>query len=149
MRVADICIRSVVHTEASESVRVAAELMRKRHVGSVVVVKESDGKRVPIGMLTDRDIVLAVTAPGADPESLTIGDVMTPSPATCSESDVIFDAVRTMRTRGVRRLPVIDEAGGLAGVISVDDIYAAIGTQLYELGHALTRGHVREVETRT
>ncbi len=149
MRVADICTRCTVNVGMSESVRVAAELMRKRHVGSLVVIGDSGNGCDPLGILTDRDIVLAVTAAGADPESLTVGDVMTRSPATCADDDDLFDAIGTMRTRGVRRLPVIDAEGRLAGVISVDDIYGTLGAQLCELGLALTRGHVREMETRT
>lgn len=149
MRVADICTRNTVHIGTSESVRAAAELMRKRHVGSLVATKDSGGKPDPLGILTDRDIVLAVTASGADPESLTVSDVMTRSPATCFEDDDLFDAIRKMRVRGVRRLLVVDAEGRLAGVISADDIYGTLGAQLCELGLALTRGHVRELETRT
>ncbi|HEU0278082.1 MAG TPA: CBS domain-containing protein [Rhodanobacteraceae bacterium] len=149
MRVADICTRRTVHTEASASVRAAAELMRKRHVGSLIVTESPGSERGSLGILTDRDIVLAVTASGADPDSLTVGDVMTRSPATCAEDDDLFDAIRIMRTRGVRRLPVVDAEGNLAGIISADDIYGTLGAQLCELGLALTREHVRELETRT
>ena len=149
MRVADICARSAVCVGAAESVRTAAETMRKRHVGSLVVVETTEEKRVPQGIITDRDIVLAVTASGADPEALTVGDVMTRSPVTCTENDDLFDAILIMRTRGIRRLPVIDTKGGLIGVLSADDIYGMLGVHLHELGHALTRGHLREMQTRS
>lgn len=148
MRVADACTRDAVRIGTSRSVRSAAELMRKRHVGSLVVIGDSGGAHCPLGILTDRDIVLAVTAAGADPESLTVGDVMTPSPATCADDDDLFDAIRKMRMHGVRRLPVVNAEGRLAGVISADDIYGTLGAQLCELGLALTHGHVRERETR-
>lgn len=148
MRVAEACTRDAVCIGAPDSVRSAAELMRKRHVGSLVVIGNSGDARCPLGILTDRDIVLAVTAAGADPESLTVGDVMTRSPATCANDDDLFDAIRKMRMHGVRRLPVIDAEGRLAGVISADDIYGTLGAQLCELGLALTHGHVRERETR-
>lgn len=149
MRVVDVCTRSVVSIGEAESVRVAAERMRKHHVGALVVVARPEGRQVPIGILTDRDIVLAVTASDAGGETLTVGDVMTRPPVTCLDSDLMFDAIRIMRTHGVRRLPVIDANGELIGIVTADDFYGAIGVQLYELSHALVRGQVRELETRS
>jgi CBS domain-containing protein len=149
MRIADICTRNAVHIGATESVQVAAEVMRKRHVGSLVVIEQRNGERIPVGVITDRDIVLAVVAPGIDPGTSTVADVMTRPAATCTEDEDLFDAIETMRTRGVRRLPVLGAKGGLAGMVSADDIYDALGTHLRELGHALTREQVREIETRS
>lgn len=149
MRIADICTRCVVHVDAGASVHAAAELMRKRHVGSLVVTEEPDGGRVPIGMITDRDIVLAVIAPGVDAGTLTVGDVMSLPLASCNENDDLFDVIGVMRRRGIRRLPVLNDKGSLAGLVSVDDVYAVLGTQLQELSQALTREQVREMETRT
>ncbi len=149
MHIADICTRSVAHIDADQSVQAAAELMRKRHVGSLVVIDMPDGERLPVGIVTDRDIVLSVVAPGVDAASLTVGDVMTRSLVTCAENDDLFDAIAAMRRRGVRRLPVLDGHGALAGMVTIDDIYGAIGTYLQELSQALTRDQVREMETRT
>ena len=149
MNISDICTRSVIHIEADQSIEAAAELMRKRHVGSLVVVDKPDGERTPVGILTDRDIVLAVIAPGIEARSLTVGDVMSRQLATCSEADDLFDAIATMRRHGVRRLPVLNRNGGLAGMVSADDIYGALGVHLQELSQALTREQVREMELRT
>lgn len=147
MRIADICTRDVVRIDAEASLREAATIMRGQHVGTLVVTGP-DGSRIPAGILTDRDIVLAVVAAGVDLDILTVGDVMTGDVATCSERDGLFDAIRTMRERGVRRLPVLDDTGGLAGIVAADDIYGALGKQLHELGYALARGQVREMRLR-
>lgn len=148
MRISDICTRNVVYIGATASVREAAEAMRKNHVGSLVVIDQPNGERIPIGVITDRDIVVAVVAPGVDPQALTVGDVMSRPPATCSEDEDVFDAIQTMRDRGVRRLPVLNPKGGLAGMLSTDDIYGALSTHAGELSHALTQEQVREMQAR-
>jgi len=148
MRIADICTRDVIHVTADASLREAAEVMRHRHVGALVVVERPDGERIPVGILTDRDIVLSVLAPGVDIDALKVADVMNTDLATCRERDGLFDAIRAMRDHGVRRLPVLDSAGGLSGLVAADDIYSALGTHLQELSRALTREQVREMQTR-
>jgi CBS domain-containing protein len=149
MRVADIQTRRVVHIGPTASVREAAELMRTRHVGALVVIDSPNGERIPVGIVTDRDIVLAVIAPGVNVELLTVGDVMTKPVATCTENQDLFDAIELMRERGVRRLPVLNAKGGLVGVVAVDDIYNAIGMHMHELSLALTREQVREMRVRS
>lgn len=149
MRIGDVCTRSVVQIERTASIREAAECMRKRHVGSLVVVDPANGERVPVGMLTDRDIVIAVVAGGVDADRLTVADTMTHDVATCAESQDLFDAIHLMRARGVRRLPVLNDKGALTGMVSSDDLYGALSRQVQELSHALVRGQVREMETRT
>lgn len=148
MRIADICTRDVVHVTADVSLREAAEVMRHRHVGALVVVEQPNAERIPVGILTDRDIVLSVLAPGVDIDALKVADVMNRDLATCRERDGLFDAIRTMRDHGVRRLPVLDTAGGLSGLVAADDIYSALGTHLQELSRALTREQVREMQSR-
>ena len=148
MRIADIHTRRVVHIGTGASVREAAELMRTRHVGALVVVDQPNGERIPVGMVTDRDIVLAVVAPGVNVEALTVGDVMTKPVVTCSEDQDLFAAIELMRERGVRRLPVLNAKGGLAGIVAADDIYNAIGTHMRELSLALAREQVHEMRIR-
>lgn len=128
--VGDVCTRQVVAAPPSLSVDEAARLMRERHVGCIVVVEQGDGGRLPSGMLTDRDIVTAVVAKGADAKSLRVGDVMTPSVATVQDSDTLYDALTLMRHRGVRRLPVTGPHGALAGIVTLDDVVGALAGQL-------------------
>lgn len=148
MRIADICTRHVVDIGTDASVQQAAVRMRHHHVGTLVVCEKPNGERIPVGILTDRDLVVSVLAASVDPETVTVGDVMSRAPATCRESQDLFDAVQVMRAHGVRRLPVLNAAGGLGGLVSADDIVAALGTHLGELGHALTREQVQEMEAR-
>lgn len=149
MRISDICTRDAVHIRAAATVREAAESMRKHHVGALVVVDQPNGERIPIGMITDRDIVVSVVAAGVDPQSLTVGDVMSRLPATCSEDEDVFEAIETMCDRGVRRLPVLNAKGGLAGMLSTDDVFGALSTHARELSHALTREQVHEMLARS
>ena len=148
MRISDICNRNVVHIGAAASIREAAEAMRANHVGALIVIDQPNGERIPIGVITDRDIVVAVVARGVDPQALTVGDVMSRPPATCGEDEEIFDAIETMRGRGVRRLPVLNAKGGLAGMLSTDDIYGALSAHSGELSRALTREQVHEMQAR-
>lgn len=148
MRIADVCTRDVIHVDASLSVTDAAQLMRKKHIGTLVVVEQPNSEHIPIGILTDRDIVVSVIAADIDAKTLSVGDIMQRRLATCSESEELFDAVRTMRTHGVRRLPVLNAHGGLYGMLSADDIISAMSEHLRELAHAMTLGQVREMQSR-
>ena len=116
MRIADVCTHRVVSTQATVSVREAAEAMRQHHVGALVVVEKPNGERIPVGIVTDRDIVVAVVATGGNADKLTLGEIMSKPVATCTESEGLFAAILTMRERGVRRLPVLNAKGGLAGM---------------------------------
>lgn len=149
MRIGDVCTHDVVYIGPDASLREAAEAMRKYHVGSIVVISRPNREIVPIGIITDRDIVLAVIAPGVSLDALTVGDVMTSSVATCAEDQDLFDAIEIMRERGIRRLPVLNAKGGLAGMIAADDIYGALGMFMRELSRALVREQVHEMEVRT
>ncbi len=149
MRIEDICIHSVAQINATSPLAEAAALMRERHVGTVVVVEGSNGERSPIGILTDRDIVVSVLAAGLPTQELTVGDVMSKPVYCCSGSQSVFDAIAIMREHGIRRLPVLNIQGGLAGIIAADDIWTSLAIQLTSLGEAMTREHVREMSRRT
>ena len=144
MRVGDICTNDVVCIRLDASIREAAESMQRCHVGTLVVV--AGDERVPVGILTDRDIVLSVVAAGIDAASVTVASAMTTSVATCRELQDPFDAIETMRYRGVRRLPVLREDGRLVGILSADDLYAAITLRLRGLSEAMLKEQVREME---
>lgn len=148
MRIADVCTHRVVSTQATVSVRDAAEAMRQHHVGALVVVEKPNGERIPVGIVTDRDIVVAVVATGGNPDKLTLGQIMSKPVATCTEAEGLFAAILTMREHGVRRLPVLNAKGGLAGMVAADDIYSALGTHMADLGQALAREETREMQDR-
>lgn len=121
MQVGQFCKREVVAIAGNADVVDVAQLMRERHIGFIVVYEQGDVMRKPIGVLTDRDIVLGVTAKDIDPHSVTVKDVMTRQPLVADESDELSDALQAMRLAGIRRVPVVDTRGALAGVFALDD----------------------------
>ena len=131
-----ICTKPVVTASTQMSVSQAADAMRKQNVGALVVVNA----RRPVGMLTDRDIVVEVLARGLDPESTRIGNVMHKKPVTIREDLGVFDAIKTFAKTGVRRLPVVGRTGLLVGVITLDDLFVLLGNELGHMAGALEAG---------
>ena len=149
MNVSDLSNPFVAVVQRATPLTDAARLMRERHVGSLVVVDETGQGRVPVGILTDRDIVVAVVAREVDARTLTAGDVMSTDLATVRPTDAAIDALELMRRRGVRRVPVVAENGTLAGIVAVDDVLAAVAEQLGDVVRAITAEQARETRTRT
>ncbi|MDE2052659.1 MAG: CBS domain-containing protein [Gammaproteobacteria bacterium] len=150
MNVGSICNRQVITASPMLDVQAAAELMRQEHVGFLVVVPERPrGPQPPLGVLTDRDIVVGVVAKGANPASLKVGDVMSMQPAVAAESDAIDLALRTMRRAGVRRLPVVNDHGEVVGVLSLDDLLEFLAHEMDSLSGAVRNGRRMERDART
>ena len=129
MHVGEICNQEVITIGADESAQDVAMLMRKEHVGDVVVV---DGRK-PVGIVTDRDLVLEVMAPGLDPADLSAREIASSPLFTIDAQDELFAAMEIMETKGVRRLPVVQSDGALLGLLTVDDVWellAGLETQL-------------------
>jgi CBS domain-containing protein len=126
----------------------AAKLMREHHVGSLVVVVDRLSERVPVGMLTDRDLAIAVLAKEVDARTLAVRDVMSTELFTVREQDSITDALRLMRERGVRRVPVLTHSGALAGIVTIDDVLDILAEELADVVHAIERERVRETRLR-
>lgn len=133
MLVGEVCNREVVIVAGEASIEEAARLMRQFHVGDLVVVDESQGKRRPVGILSDRDIVIEVLAEDITAESVNVADVMSPKLLTVVENEELFDTVRRMREQGVRRVPVVDTEGALAGILAVDDLIDLLAEQVNNL----------------
>ena len=148
MAIGEICNREVVFARQNESVRSAALLMREHHVGSLVVVDESGGKRIPAGILTDRDIAVGVVALGLDPEATPVGAVMSPEVVVEREDAGVAETVALMRQKGLRRLPVVDRAGSLVGLVSADDLLELLAEELTALASMVAREQRRETEQR-
>ena len=146
MAIGEICSRNTVFARRDESVATAARLMRESHVGCLVVAEEVDGERVPVGMLTDRDITVAVVAPGLDANTNTIqvGDVMSTELLTVNEDAGIAETVELMRIRGVRRLPATDSDGRLIGLVAADDIMSLLAEEIAGLTGMISRREKRE-----
>jgi CBS domain-containing protein len=142
MKAIDLCTRKVTTAQAATPVAALSKLMRSDHVGSVVVT--GPGGRTPVGIVTDRDIVVEVVAMGLDPATLTAGEIMTASPAVANAGDDAFWALKIMRDHGVRRLPVVAGDGALAGVLAFDDLMEHMGTTLGDIAQVI--GTERKVE---
>ncbi len=144
-----ICSRDVVFTTRDTTVSAAAKLMREHHVGSIVVVEQiNGGKRLPLGIVTDRDIVVEVVAPGLDAETITVGDIMTTELVTAPESEGLLETMEIMRYKGVRRIPVVDSAGQLIGIASIDDLLEVLAEEMTELAKIVTRERAHEAQAR-
>jgi len=146
--IGEICNREVVFTRPGETVREAAQLMREHHVGDLVVVDERDGRRVPVGILTDRDIAVGIVAKGLNPDTLAVAEVIGAELSTVQESNGVGETIELMRAKGVRRLPVVDAAGALVGIISADDLLDLLAEELNALARIVSREQRREIEYR-
>jgi CBS domain-containing protein len=145
MNVGELCTRTVVVARGDEHVLVAGARMRDEHVGCLVVVAdEEDGTR-PIGIVTDRDLLGALV--GTEPRrlgELKVAEVMSWDLLTAREVDDVHAAVEQMRSRGVRRLPVVDGRGVLVGILAYDDLVEWMGEQLAELSKLVAMEQRRE-----
>jgi CBS domain-containing protein len=121
MKVGQHCKRCVVCISSVADIVDAARTMRDEHVGFLVVYEQGDVIRKPIGVLTDRDIVLEVLAKDIDPHAVTVKDAMTRQPLVASEGDELGEALQAMRMAGIRRVPVVDARGALTGIFALDD----------------------------
>lgn len=149
MSVGEFCNREVIVMGPDESVRDAARLMREHHVGDVLVVEDREGQRVPLGILTDRDLVIEVLAAGGDPDPFRVADVMTGDLLTAQEDEDTMATLQRMRNAGVRRMPVINQGGGLVGIITVDDFINMFAEQMEDLVRLVSREQLRERKVRS
>ncbi|MBS0374779.1 MAG: CBS domain-containing protein [Proteobacteria bacterium] len=129
MSLIDICSRAPITIAADASLAEAAQWMRERHVGFLVVTADGTPGR-PLGVLTDRDIVLEVVSEGVDPTSVTAADAMTADPLTVGIESTPEQVLAQMRAFGVRRAPVTDASGAVVGVVALDDLIDWIASAL-------------------
>ncbi|MDI1238684.1 MAG: CBS domain-containing protein [Polaromonas sp.] len=144
-RLKDFATVVVAVVEPETSALVAAQLMRKHHVGALVVVDAAEKSR-PVGILTDRDLVLALMAEGLDPEVFTAGDVMSVELVQVTPEMDAMDAVALMRRHRLRRLVIVDEAGRLTGVVTMEDILELLTRELADLAAGVIGARDREFE---
>jgi CBS domain-containing protein len=147
--ISSICNRDVAFTTRDTPVVVAAKLMRHDHVGSLVVVEQMNGgRRIPVGIVTDRDLVVEVLATGLDPATITVGDIMESELVVGRESDSVLATLDIMRFKGVRRLPTVDAEGQLVGIVTVDDLLEILAEELGELAQIVAREQSNETAAR-
>jgi len=146
MRVGDLCARSMRVAFPEEALATAARRMLEHGVGALVVLNPAHPQGRPIGILTDRDIVRGQLRRAADLSCLAVGDVMTHRPLVLGEDLDPAEAVQALKMRTVRRAPVVDRAGTLIGMVSLDDLLPALARQLEDLA-ALMSSQARQART--
>ena len=144
----DVCTMDVACCGAETTALEAARLMRRRHVGDLVVVDDPDEGRVPLGVVTDRDLAVEVLGNGLDPQTTTAGMLMQRPVVIASESEETAQAIERMRTHGVRRVPVVDARGAVVGIVTLDDLLRHLADEARALLDIVDIGRKREERAR-
>jgi len=129
MQIADLCRDPAIVARRETTVREAAQMMRRYHIDSLIIVDIEDGCQIPAGVVTDRDIVGAL-AEGLDPATSTAGDIITEKLALAGEDDDVLDTIERMRLEDARRMPVVNAQGQLTGVVSLDELLLVVAQEL-------------------
>lgn len=145
MLVADICTKNVVTCTSDDRLLEAARKMRDEHVGAVVVVDERDGVTVPVGVITDRDIVVDVVVTRLHRiDELTVGDVADREVVVINAGFNVDRALEIMSEAGVRRAPVVDGRGALVGIVTIDDLIETLAARLIGVVGVIRKQQRRE-----
>ena len=148
MTVGKFCSREVVVASKDSTIIDVARLMRQHHVGDVVIVDSSGDQTKPIGIITDRDIVVELIACEVSFDAVSVGDVMSFELITAREQDSIWESLHRLHTKGVRRIPVVNDEGGLEGILTVDDLLELLAEELILLAKVPAREQMLEKETK-
>jgi signal-transduction protein with cAMP-binding, CBS, and nucleotidyltransferase domain len=148
MDLTSLCTREVVGIDAQASLQEAAALMCDEHVGALVVVT-GEGPTEVVGLVTDRDLALEVLGRGQSSGDVRIGHLAKSPPKAVRSSATIREAVMAMEEGAVRRLLVVDEDGGVIGLLSTDDLLEALSNEFETLVRALRKGIEREKSERS
>jgi len=148
MSVGELCNRTVIVTSRTTRLDEAARLMREHHVGSIVVVDETPAGSQPVGIVTDRDIVIEIVAAGVSPATVTVEEIMAPDLVVAKEGEDLLDTLTRMRAKGVRRVPVVNGAGALLGILSLDDMLGVLAEHVDGLLKVIAQEQAREARTR-
>lgn len=137
MPVSDLCSKNIACIEQGSTLQNAAQLMKKNHVGGLIVV-ESNGKNKPVGIITDRDITLGAVAENLSMNTK-VKEVMSKNIFTVPKNEGIAEVVDRMEREGVRRMIVIDNSGNACGLVSSDDILQLVAREINGLGRLVQR----------
>ncbi|MBL8499948.1 MAG: CBS domain-containing protein [Nitrosomonas sp.] len=148
MFVGEICNREVIVIQRDATIVEAAKLMRQFHVGAVIVVEKRDGRQIPVGVVTDRDLVVEVVATELDAAVITVGDIMAAEVFTIKENTASHEAIEYMRRKTIRRLPVVDETGELTGILTLDDTLQLLSEELLDLAKLVRYEQKKETRHR-
>ena len=148
MNVGELCTREVVCCQRDTPILAAAQLMRAHHVGDLVVVEQRAEERIPVGIITDRDLVIEVLAKEVNPSTLTVGDLSISPVFTAGEYDGVYETIERMQSKGVRRVPIVNRRQGLVGMLTLDDVSEYLAEELNKLSKIVIRQQQRETQIR-
>lgn len=148
MKLKELCVLDVACCDKGTTIAEAARLMRQHHTGDLIVIDDSDGTREPVGIVTDRDIVMEAIAKGHDPDRTSVSQIMASPLVVASGSENVSTAIERMRTHGVRRLPIVDDGGAVLGILTLDDLYRVLADHTAALAAIVSKGQTRESRSR-
>lgn len=144
MTVGEFCTREVIFVEKKTGIVEAAQLMRQYHVGTLIVVDDRADQAVPVGIITDRDIIVEIIAQEVDLDAVAAEDIMSYDLVCVQENDGIWETLVQMRSKGIRRVPVVNEKGGLEGILTMDDLIELLAEELDLLAKVISTSRARE-----
>ena len=144
MKLSELCNENVVTISSEDTVNYACKLFRNKHVGCLVVTDLYKGNSQPVGIITDRDIVVKVISLGTKVGDVLVKDVMDSKLVTADINDDLHVALDLMRKHGIRRIPLINKSGHLEGIITIDDLFAHLSNELNNLTRAIFMEQSRE-----
>jgi len=142
MTVSTVCTRLVVTAHPDDTVQAVAKRMAQYAVGSLIVVEAN----IPVGIITDRDLVVRVMAQDQASHALAVRAVMTADPVCVSEHMAIEEAIALMRGYQIRRLVVVNDAKQLVGILSLDDLLLRLGEEQHALAGLMRVARHHRVE---
>lgn len=148
MKLKNVCTLDVACCTGNTTTSEAARLMRQHHTGDLVVIDDLEGERIPIGIITDRDIVVEVLGKGLDPAKTTVASVMSTRLVVADSCEDVSEAVERMRAHGVRRIPVTGDGGSLMGIFTLDDLLKLNADQLDASVAIVSKEQTRENRVR-
>ena len=148
MLMKDVCTPDVVTCGPQTSALEAARLMRKKHVGDLVVVDDPAEERKVLGIVTDRDLDVEVLGNGLDPGKTTLGKLLQGPVVVANEREDRTTVIERMNKHGVRRLPVVDDEDTVVGIITLDDLLRLCVADAAALLEVMAKGQARERRSR-
>lgn len=140
--------RKVAVVFRETSIRDAARIMRESHLGDVVVVERVENKMQPVGILTDRDIVMTTASLGVSPLDFTVGDLMTSCLVTARNDSPLGHVIEQMKLHGVKRIPIVNEEGELDGILALEDVMRLLTNELHALSEVFESQQALERDRR-
>lgn len=148
MLLSSMCTLDVACCGAHTTALEAACLMRRKHTGDLVVIDDGEDQASPLGVITDRDIVVEVLGNGLDPGTTTVASIIRTPVVIASETEDTSHALERMRHHGIRRLPVVSAGGKLVGIVTVDDLVKHLALEANALREIVSREQGHEQRTR-